>query len=74
MTWPPAIQEIIEEFKDIEDQFEKLEVLMDFSSEVDELPTEEWNDDNLVRGCQSIAHVEVKIDQGSVHMLSLIHI
>ena len=68
MTWPPAIQEIIEEFKDIEDQFEKLEVLMDFSSEVDELPTEEWNDDNLVRGCQSIAHVEVEIVQGSVHM------
>ena len=34
MTWPPAIQEIIEEFQDIEDQFEKLEVLMDFSSQL----------------------------------------
>ena len=61
MTWPDSIQEIIEEFQEIEDQFERLEVLMDFSSEVDELPVEEWNDSNLVKGCQSIAHIEVAI-------------
>ena len=39
MTWPTSVQEIIDEFQDIEDQFEKLEILMDFSTEVDELPT-----------------------------------
>ena len=61
MTWPDSIQEIIEEFQEIDDQFERLEVLMDFSSEVDELPVEEWNDSNLVKGCQSIAHIEVAI-------------
>ena len=68
MTWPAAIQEIIDEFREIEDQFEKLEILMDFSSEVDELPFEEWSDDNLVRGCQSIAHIEVEIPAGIVHL------
>ena len=61
MNWPDSIQEIIEEFQEIEDQFERLEVLMDFAEEVDELPVEEWNDSNLVRGCQSVAHIEVSI-------------
>ena len=68
MTWPDSIQEIIEEFQEIEDQFERLEVLMDFSSEVDELPVEEWNDSNLVKGCQSIAHIEVAIRDDKVWM------
>ena len=68
MTWPASIQEIIEEFQEIEDQFERLEVLMDFSSEVDELPVEEWSDSNLVRGCQSIAHIEVEIREDKVWM------
>ena len=61
MTWPDTIQEIIVEFQEIEDQFERLEVLMDFADEVDELPVNEWNDSNLVRGCQSVAHIEVNI-------------
>ena len=61
MNWPDSIQDIIEEFQEIEDQFERLEVLMDFAEEVDELPVEEWNDSNLVRGCQSVAHIEVSI-------------
>lgn len=68
MTWPASIQEIIEEFQEIDDQFERLEVLMDFSSEVDELPVEDWNDSNLVRGCQSIAHIEVEIRDETVWM------
>ena len=68
MSWPTSIQEIIEEFQEIEDQFERLEILMDFSSEVDELPVEEWSDSNLVRGCQSIAHIEVEIREDKVWM------
>ncbi len=68
MTWPVSIQEIIEEFQEIEDQFERLEVLMDFSSEVDELPVEDWSDENLVKGCQSIAHIEVEIREDKVWM------
>ena len=70
MKWPVAIQEIIDEFNEIEDQFEKLEILMDFSSEVDELPFEEWSDENLVRGCQSIAHIEVEVSDGIVNLRS----
>ena len=70
MKWPQSIQEIIDEFNEIEDQFEKLEILMDFSSEVDELPTDEWNEDTLVKGCQSIAHVKVDVSDGKVWLKS----
>ena len=68
MTWPAAIQEIIDEFQEIEDQFERLEILMDFSDEVEELAVAQWNEDNLVKGCQSIAHIEVEIVDDAVWM------
>ena len=68
MSWPVAIQELIEEFQDIDEQFERLEVLMDFSEEVEELPVESWNDSNLVKGCQSVAHIEVEMVEGKVWM------
>ena len=68
MSWPVAIQELIEEFQDIDEQFERLEVLMEFSEEVEELPVESWNDHNLVKGCQSIAHIEIEMVEGKVWM------
>ncbi len=68
MNWPDSIQEIINEFQEIDDQFERLEVLMDFASEIDELPHGEWSEDNLVKGCQSIAHIEVNIRDELVWM------
>ena len=68
MTWSVAIQEIIDEFQDIDEQFERLEILMDFSDEVEELPIESWNEHNLVRGCQSVAHIEVEVTDGVVWM------
>ncbi len=68
MSWPANLQEIIDEFQEIEDQFERLEILMDFADEVDELPVGEWNDGNLVRGCQSVAHIEVTLPDDLVHI------
>tara|TARA_B110000444_G_scaffold163257_2_gene152582 strand:- start:26811 stop:27224 length:414 start_codon:yes stop_codon:yes gene_type:complete len=68
MTWSVAIQEIIDEFQDIDEQFERLEVLMDFSEEVEVLPIELWNERNLVKGCQSIAHIVVEVTEGVVWM------
>ncbi len=68
MTWSPALQEVIDEFSEIEDAMERLEVLMDFAEEVDELPGEEWSDQNLVRGCQSRAHVVIEKRDGTMWM------
>ena len=66
MTWSPALQEVIDEFTEIEDAMERLEVLMDFSEEVDELPSEEWSEENLVKGCQSRAHIVVEQRDGTI--------
>lgn len=70
MSWNPALQEIIDEFVDIDDQFEKLEVLIEFADQVNHLPLEEWSDDNLVKGCQSIAHLQVEIREGTIFLMA----
>ena len=70
MSWNPALQEIIDEFVDIDDQFEKLEVLIEFADQVNHLPLEEWSDDNLVKGCQSIAHLQVEIIEGTIFLMA----
>lgn len=70
MNWSPAIQGLIEEFQEIESKFEKLETLMDFADELVPLPVEEWNESNLVRGCQSIAHIEVELANDEVILKS----
>ena len=31
MTWPKPIQDIIDEFQEIDEQFERLEILMDLN-------------------------------------------
>ena len=41
---------------------------MDFSEEVEVLPIELWNERNLVKGCQSIAHIVVEVTEGVVWM------
>jgi cysteine desulfuration protein SufE len=70
MNWSPAIQGLIEEFQEIESKFEKLETLMDFADELVPLPVEDWNESNLVRGCQSIAHIEVELSNDEVILKS----
>ena len=70
MNWSPAIQGLIEEFQEIESKFEKLETLMDFADELVPLPVEDWNESNLVRGCQSIAHIEVELANDKVILKS----
>ena len=38
----PSLEELIEEFSEIDDAMERLELLMDFADEVDELTLDEW--------------------------------
>ena len=69
MTYPEALQELVEEFQDVPDKRERLEMLFELAEEVLELPTEEWSDATRVRGCQSEAHVRVSIEDGLVNFL-----
>ena len=44
MNDTPSLEELIEEFSEIDDAMERLELLMDFADEVDELTLDEWSD------------------------------
>ena len=59
-------QDLIEEFQEVEDKMERLEMVFELSEEVDLLEVEQWNDSTRVRGCQSEAHVKVDIEQEKV--------
>lgn len=62
-----ALEEILDEFEDIEDRMEKFEFLHDLASEVNELPTEQWDESTRIHGCQSEAHVKCWIEDDIVH-------
>ena len=70
MTYPEQLSELIEDFKSIDDRMERLEYVFDLASEVNELPTSEWDDSTRITGCQSEAHVRVDIEDKSVRLYS----
>lgn len=70
MTYPEQLLELIEDFKSIDDRMERLEYVFDLASEVNELPTSEWDDSTRITGCQSEAHVRVDIEDESVRLYS----
>ena len=68
MTYPEQLMELIEDFKSINDRMERLEYVFDLASEVNELPTSEWDDSTRITGCQSEAHVRVNIEDRTVRL------
>ncbi|MDE0708261.1 MAG: SufE family protein [Candidatus Poseidoniales archaeon] len=68
MTWPQALQVAIDEFSDVFDPMERYEMLFEWASEVNQLPIDEWNDDNRIHGCQSQAHVLCHLEDGLFYM------
>lgn len=70
MTYPVELAELIEEFQDIDDKMERLEMVFDMADEVIPFPPEHWSQNTKVQGCQSEAHVKVELQDGKVLMLS----
>lgn len=70
MTYPEQLSELIEDFKSIDDRMERLEYVFDLASEVNELPTSEWDDSTRITGCQSEAHVRVDVEDKTVRLYS----
>ena len=70
MTYPAQLVELIEEFQDVDDQMERLEMVFEMADEVVLIPIDDWSDQTRVVGCQSEAHVRVTLDDGKVSMAS----
>lgn len=70
MNYSAELSELIEEFQEIEDKMERLEMVFDLADEVNLLPIDQWNDATRVHGCQSEAHVKVELIDSNVNFQS----
>ena len=70
MTYSNELIELIDEFQDIDDKMERLEMVFDLAEEVNLLPIEQWNDNTRVQGCQSEAHIRVEVVDSHVNFYS----
>ena len=46
-------------------------MLFELADEIVELPATEWSEETRVRGCQSEAHVRVRVEEGLVVFVQL---
>ena len=68
MNYSSELSELIEEFQEIEDKMERLEMVFDLADEVNLLPIDQWSDSTRVHGCQSEAHVKVELVDSNVNL------
>tara|TARA_B100000161_G_C33495817_1_gene389218 strand:+ start:465 stop:875 length:411 start_codon:yes stop_codon:yes gene_type:complete len=67
MNYSAELSELIEEFQEIEDKMERLEMVFDLADEVNLLPIDQWSETTRVHGCQSEAHVKVELVDSNVN-------
>ena len=70
MNYSSELSELIDEFQEIEDKMERLEMVFDLADEVNLLPIEQWSEATRVHGCQSEAHVKVELVDSNVNFQS----
>ncbi|MFW5822721.1 MAG: SufE family protein [Tangfeifania sp.] len=67
MTIEEVQQEIIEEFSVYEDWMDKYSYLIELGNELEDLPPEEKNDQNLIKGCQSRVWLVAEKKDGKIY-------
>ncbi|MAU29520.1 MAG: cysteine desulfuration protein SufE [Euryarchaeota archaeon] len=61
--WSEEVQRIVERFQSCFDTMERYELLFEYANlHPSVLSMEDWDDENMVHGCQSRAHVECSLD------------
>jgi len=70
MTYPKNLAELIEEFQEVDDKMERLEMVFDMADEVVPYPPEQWNNDSKVHVVNLKRIVHVEIDDGKVLLFS----
>ena len=61
--WSEEVQNIVDRFQSCFDTMERYELLFEYANmHPSVLSMEEWDDENMVHGCQSRAHVECLLD------------
>lgn len=57
---PPTVDELLEEFEEMEDWDERFDYLVDLGRELPELSTELQTDEHIVKGCMSTVWLEAR--------------
>ncbi len=82
--FPPTVDELIEEFDELEDWDERYDLIIDFGRELPPLAPEEQTEENVVQGCMSTVWlatrlvdeknriIEIKADSDSIIVKGLI--
>ena len=52
--FPPAVEDLIEEFDELEDWDERYDLIIDLGRELPDFPAEFQNEEHLVKGCMSL--------------------
>ena len=52
-NFPPTVEELVEEFNELEDWDERYDLIIDFGRELPALSPDEQVEDNIVKGCMS---------------------
>ncbi len=61
--WSEEVTSIIDRFQSCFDTMERYELLFEYANKhPSSLAIDEWDDENMVHGCQSRAHVECSLD------------
>lgn len=60
-NFPPTVDELIEEFSELEDWDERYDLIIDFGRELPPLPPEVQTQENLVKGCMSTVWLVTRI-------------
>jgi cysteine desulfuration protein SufE len=81
--FPPSLEELIEEFEELEDWDERYDLIIDLGRELPELSKELQSEENIVTGCMSTVWlvtnvvdekktIEIKADSDSIIVKGLI--
>ena len=60
--FPPTVEEITEEFQELEDWDERYDLIIDLGRELPKLPEELQTNDNVVQGCMSTVWMATQFD------------
>ncbi len=60
--FPPTVEEITEEFRELEDWDERYDLIIDLGRELPKLPDELLTEENIVQGCMSTVWMATQVD------------
>ena len=61
--FPPTVEELVDEFQDMEDWDERYDYIIDLGRELPPLDTEFQNEEHQVRGCMSTVWLVTRVDE-----------